>query len=130
MSRPAGRTAIGSYGFLTRAHLQHQVAAQEAVDRDAAPIAQRIALAEATVTDFDARIAQLVDMVKAATGGDGRRPQWRWLADKAPRAPRSWLNASRPPSGWPTWVQQANIETQHARIIAEAGPALYLAKPF
>jgi hypothetical protein len=34
-------TASGSYGFLTRAHLQHQVAAQEAVDRDTAPIAQR-----------------------------------------------------------------------------------------
>jgi hypothetical protein len=28
-------TAIGSYGLLTRAHLQHQLAAQEAVNRDA-----------------------------------------------------------------------------------------------
>jgi hypothetical protein len=34
-------------GFLTRAHLQHEAAAQEAVVRDAAPITQRIALAEA-----------------------------------------------------------------------------------
>jgi hypothetical protein len=34
-------TAIGGYGFLTRAHLQHQVAAQEAVDRDAAPLTSR-----------------------------------------------------------------------------------------
>jgi hypothetical protein len=27
-------------------------------------------------------------------------------------------------------VQQANLEAQHARMTAEAGPALYLAKPF
>jgi hypothetical protein len=53
-------TAIGSYGFLTRAHLQHQGAAQAAVDRDAAPLAQRIVLAVAAVPDLDGRIAQLV----------------------------------------------------------------------
>jgi hypothetical protein len=59
---------IGRYGFLTRAHLQHQVAAREAVDRDAAPIAQRIALAEADVRDLDGRIAQLDAMVNTVTG--------------------------------------------------------------
>jgi hypothetical protein len=52
-------TAAGTFGFLSRAHLQHQVAAQEMVGRDAAPVAQQIALAEATVADLDARIAQL-----------------------------------------------------------------------
>jgi hypothetical protein len=61
-------TAIGSYGFLTRAHLQHQVAAQEAVDRDAAPFAQQITLAQATVADLDGQIARLDAMVKTATG--------------------------------------------------------------
>jgi hypothetical protein len=40
----------------------------EAVDRNAAPIVQQIALAQATVADFDNRIAQLDSMVKAATG--------------------------------------------------------------
>jgi hypothetical protein len=60
-------TAIGSYGLLTRAHLQHQVAAQEGIDRDAAPIAQQIALAKATVANLDARIAQFDAMVKTAT---------------------------------------------------------------
>ncbi len=59
--------AIGRYGFLTGAHLQHQAAAQEAIDRDAAPLAQRIALAEADVRDLDGRIAQLDAMVSAAT---------------------------------------------------------------
>jgi hypothetical protein len=52
-------TAIGSYGFSTRVHLQHQVAAQEAVNSEAAPLAQRIALAQATVTDLDGRIGRL-----------------------------------------------------------------------
>jgi NifB/MoaA-like Fe-S oxidoreductase len=31
-------TAIGTYGFLTGVHLRHRVTAQEAVDRDAAPL--------------------------------------------------------------------------------------------
>lgn len=58
-------TAIGSYGFLTRAHLQHQAVAQEAIDRDAAPLTQRIALAASEVQDLDGRIAQLDAMCRA-----------------------------------------------------------------
>ncbi len=45
----------------------YQVAAQEAVDRDAAPLTQQIALAQATATDLDNRIAQLDAMMKGAT---------------------------------------------------------------
>jgi hypothetical protein len=60
-------TAIGSYGFLTRAHLQHHIAAREMVDRDAEPIAQRIALTQATVADLDGQIARLDAVVKTAT---------------------------------------------------------------
>ena len=43
-------------------------AAQGAVDRDAAPLTQRIALAEANVRDLDGRIARLDAMVSAGTG--------------------------------------------------------------
>jgi hypothetical protein len=37
------------------------------LDRDAAPLAQRIALAQADLRDLDGRIAQLDAMVSAAT---------------------------------------------------------------
>jgi hypothetical protein len=50
---------IVSYGFLTRPHLQHQVEAM-AVARDPAPLAQRIALAQATrLADFKVREANV-----------------------------------------------------------------------
>jgi hypothetical protein len=39
----------------------------QAVGRDTAPLAQQIAMAETVVRDLDGRIAQLNDMVKAAT---------------------------------------------------------------
>jgi hypothetical protein len=60
-------TAIGSYGFLSRAHLDHQVTASEAVDHDAAPLAERITLAQSTVHDLDGPIVQLDAMVTAST---------------------------------------------------------------
>jgi hypothetical protein len=83
---------------LTRAHLQHQVVAQEAVDRDAGPLAQRIALAEAEVRDLDSRIDA---MAKAASLVAQRQAAAERLAGLK--------------------VQ----ESQHARVTAEAGPALY-----
>ena len=41
--------------------------AAEAIARDAAPLQQRIALAQSAVADLDGRIVQLDDMVKAST---------------------------------------------------------------
>jgi hypothetical protein len=124
-------TAIGSYGFLTRAHLQRQVAAQEAVDRDAAPVAQQIALAQATVADLDARIAQLDQMVKAATGRGWTRTAMALVGRQT--ASRTALVAERQQAAEQLAdlkLQQANVQAQRARVTAEAGPALYLAKLF
>jgi hypothetical protein len=124
-------TAIGNYGFLTRAHLQHQVTAQEAVDRNAAPIAQRIALAQATVTDLDGQIARLDAMVKTATGKGWTRTAMALVGRQ--RAARAGLVAERQQAAEhlaDLKVQEANVDAQRARVTAEAGPALYLAKLF
>jgi hypothetical protein len=122
-------TAIGSWGYLTRAHLQHQVTAQEMVDRDAAPIAQRIALAEFNVRDLDGQVAELDDMVRAATGRGYTKTAMRLVDGQAKR--RADLVAQRQAAAQrlaDLKVQQANVDTQRARVTAEAGPALYLAK--
>jgi hypothetical protein len=55
-------TAVGTFGFLSRAHLTERAAAAEAIDRSAAPLAQQIALAESRIKDIDVRIAQLDGM--------------------------------------------------------------------
>ena len=52
---------------MSRAHLDRQIVAAEAIARDAAPLQQRIALAQSAVADLDGRIVQLDDMVKAST---------------------------------------------------------------
>jgi hypothetical protein len=122
-------TAIGSYGFLTRAHLQHQVAAQEAVDRDAAPLTQQIALANSTVQDLDGQIARLDAMVKTATGKGWTRTAMALVGRQT--ASRAALVADRQQAAErlaDLKVQQANVDVQRARVTAEAGPALYLAK--
>jgi hypothetical protein len=124
-------TAVGTFGFLSRAHLDYQVAANEAVDREAAPIAQRVALAEAAVRDLDGRIAQLDEIVRVATA-HGRTTvamalvsdQSRGRADLAAqrRAAAERLSDLR--------VEQAGIDARRSRVASEAGPALYLAKLF
>jgi hypothetical protein len=124
-------TTIGSYGFLTRAHLQHQVAAQEAAGPDAAPLAQRIALAQAAVTDFDGQVGELDDMVRAATRRGYTKNAMRLVGEQATH--RADLVAQRQATAEQLAylkVQQANVEAQRASVTAEAGPALYLAKQF
>jgi hypothetical protein len=124
-------TAVGTFGFLSRAHLDHQVAANESVARDAAPIAQRIALAETAVRDLDARIAQLDDMVKVATAHGRTKVAMALVSDQSRgrgdlvvqrRAAAERLSDLR--------VEQAGVEARQSRVDSESGPALYLAKLF
>jgi hypothetical protein len=71
--------------FFTRAHLQHQVATQQAIDCDAAPLAQRIAFAESLVADLDERVAQLDAIVKAATSCGNTNSAMRPVDNQAKR---------------------------------------------
>lgn len=124
-------TAVGTFGFLSRAHLDHRIMATQAIDRDAAPLEQRIALAAAAVEDVDGRIAQLDDMVKASTLRGRTKTAMALVNDQA--RSRGELVAQRQTLSEQLSnlkVEAADITGQRARIANEAGPALYLAKLF
>jgi hypothetical protein len=124
-------TAVGTFGFLSRAHLDHQVAASESVDRDAAPVAQRIALAEAAVRDLDGRIAQLDEMVKVATAHGRTKVAMALVSDQS--RGRTDLVVQRRTAAErlsDLRVEQAGVEARRVRVANESGPALYLAKLF
>lgn len=105
--------------------MQHQVAAQEAVDRNAAPIAQRIA-------DLDGRIGELKcdgigrHQARPYPDGDGARRAAECRARRAGSRP----SANRRAAGCFEGARGYNVEALRARITTEAGPALYLAKLF
>jgi len=124
-------TAVGTFGFLSRAHLEHQMAAAQAIDRDAAPLGQRITLAETLVKDIDGRIARLDEMVRVATA-HGRTKIAMALVDDQSRN-RGDLISQRQAAAErlsDLRVEQANVEAKRARVAGEAGPALYVAKLF
>jgi hypothetical protein len=58
----------------------------------------RIALTDADVRDLDRRIAQLDDMVRAATRRGYTRTAMRLVDDQARAAPSSWPNVNRRPN--------------------------------
>lgn len=124
-------TAIGTFGFLSHAHLDRQIVAAEAIARDAAPLQQRIALAQSAVADLDGRIVQLDDMVKASTMRGRTKLAMALVNDQSKS--RSDLVTQRQDvaerlSG--LRVEQAGVEAQRVRLAGEAGPALYLTKLF
>lgn len=124
-------SAVGTFGFLSRAHLDRQVTASLAIDRDAAPLAQRIALAEAAIQDFDGRIVQLDDMVRASTAHGHTKLAMALMTDQS--RSRDELVAQRQAAAERLSnlrVEQAGIEAQRASVANETGPALYLAKLF
>jgi hypothetical protein len=124
-------TAIGTFGFLSHAHLERQAVMREAVDRDAAPIVQRIAEAEAAVQDLDRRILQLDNMVRAATMRGYTRTAMALVADQAKsRAELVTERQSAAEKLAGLKVEQANVDAQRAKVTSESGPALYLAKLF
>jgi hypothetical protein len=121
-------TAVGTFGYLTAAHLGHQVAATESVDRDAAPLTQRIALAEAAVRDLDGRVARLDAIVTAATSRGSVRTAMALVSDQIrARADLVTQRAAVAERLADLRVEAAGIEQRRARVTAETAPARYLA---
>jgi hypothetical protein len=124
-------TAVGTYGYLTRAHLAHQVESIETIERDAAPLAQRIELATPELRDLDGRIVQRDDLVRAATSRGYTRTAMALVGDQAQA--RAALVAQRQAAAGrlaALKVEQAGVELRRARVAGEAGSALYLARLF
>ena len=122
-------TAVGTFGFLTRAHLDHVTAERQAVDEVAVPTAEQGRLAEATVADLDHRIAAIDGIVAAATTRSNARTAVSLLDDKAKL--RAGLVAERRAAAErlaDLHVQIAIIDRRRARIAAETGPARYVAE--
>jgi hypothetical protein len=122
-------TAIGTFGFLSQAHLAHQIESIEAIDRDAAPLAQQIELAATELRDLDVRIVQLDDVVRAATQRGYTKTAMSLVGDQAKS--RADLVAQRQAVAErlaDLRVEQASIEARRGRVASDAGPALYLAK--
>jgi hypothetical protein len=124
-------TAVGTFGFLSRAHLTERTAAAQAIDRSAAPLAQQVALAESRIKDIDVRIAQLDGMVNVSTAHDHAKLAMVLVRDQAVR--RGDLVAERQKVAEQLAnlrVEEVGIEAQRANLSSESGPALYLANLF
>jgi hypothetical protein len=124
-------TAVGTFGFLSRAHLTERAAAAEAIDRSAAPLAQQIALAESRIKDIDVRIAQLDGMVNVSTAHGHTKLAMVLVRDQAVR--RGDLVAERQKVAQQLAnlrIDEIGIEAQRANLSSESGPALYLANLF
>src|SRR6516165_9991284 len=59
--------AIGVFGFLTRAHLEHMMAVDLALSDRTADIDARLAVQSQTVADLDRRIAQIDAAIEQST---------------------------------------------------------------
>ena len=121
-------TAVGTFGFLTRAHLDHVATERQAVDEVAVPIVEQVRLAEAMVADLDYRLVAIDSIVAAATAKGSARTAGSILDEKAKT--RAGLVAERRAATErlaDLHVQLAAIEGRRVRISAEIGPARYLA---
>ena len=122
---------IGAYGFRVRAHVARFASEDEAIEATAAPVRERILVAEAAVNDLDARIRQLDAMIASATAHDRATRAMSLLADqsktRAALIEKRQLAAERLGT---LRVEMGGIDARRARLVAEAGLASYLAKLF
>ncbi|MGB8633616.1 MAG: hypothetical protein WCD69_30285 [Xanthobacteraceae bacterium] len=120
--------AIGSYGFLAKAHLDHAVAAEARVAGHQARIDAREKLAAANVADIDQRIAQIDNAVNEATNR-GRTAIAMSLADHQ-TGRRSELVGERARAAEvlaAIKVERAGILNERNEVAADSGPVRYLA---
>ena len=123
-----GLNAIGSYGFLAKAHIEHAFSAQSQVADHQARIDARKELAAANIADIDQRIAQIDNAVNEATKRGrtavamsvvdhqtGRRSE---LAEERARA-ADVLAAVQ--------VEGAGIANERQELAVDSGPVRYFA---
>jgi hypothetical protein len=123
-----GLNAIGSYGFLTKAHLDRAVAAEAEVADHQARINARQKVAAANVADIDQRIAQIDNAVNEATKR-GRTTVAMNLVDHQ-TGRRSELRGERARAAdvlAAVEAEGAGIANERIELAADAGPVRYLA---
>jgi hypothetical protein len=121
--------AVGVFGFLTRAHLEHMAAVDQALADRTADIEVRLAIQIRTVADLDRRIAQIDAAIEEATRL-GRPLGAMTIADQK-RRERADIVAERQREGQALaslQIEKAKIEAQRRRAEADVGPVRYLAE--
>jgi len=121
--------AIGVFGFLTRAHLDHMAAIDLALADRSANIAARLAIQSQTVADLDRRIAQIDAAIEQSTRL-GRPVSAMTIADQK-RRDRADIVAERQREAQAlasVQIEESKIDAQRRRAEAEVGPVRYLAE--
>jgi len=121
--------AVGVFGFLTRAHLDHFAAVDLALADRTADTEARIAIQGQTVVDLDRRIAQIDAAVEESTRL-GRPVGAMTIADRK-RRDRADIVAARQREAQALaglQIEKAKIDAQRRRAEADIGPVRYLAE--
>ena len=123
--------AVGSYGFLAKAHLEHAVVAEAHVADHQARIDARKELAAANVADIDQRIAQIDNAVNEATKR-GRTAIAMNLVERQ-TGRRSELVGERARAAdvlAAVEVERAGIANERQELTVDSGPVRYFAALF
>jgi len=119
--------AVGTYGFLAHAHLDHAVAGQVAIDAKAADVDARRRVTAGELADTDRRIAQLDSTVSEATRR-GRTTAATVLIEQETTR-RDGLVAERTREATSLaglQVEGAAVEGERSKLAADSGPMHYL----
>jgi hypothetical protein len=121
--------AIGSYGFLAKAQLDHALAGEAQVTDHKARIDAKNGLAAASVADIDRRIAQ-IDAAVDETIRRGRTTSAVALTSQvADRRSELVANRARAASALATIaVERAGVENERNGLSADSGPVRYLSR--
>ena len=121
--------AVGVFGFLTRAHLDHIAIVDQALADSTADIEVQLAIQIRTVADLGRRIAQIDAAIEESTRL-GRPLGAMTIADQK-RRERADIVAERQREGQALasrQIEKAKIEAQRRRAEADVGPVRYLAE--
>jgi len=121
--------AVGVFGFLTKAHLDHMMAVDLALADKSADTEARLAIQGRTIADLDRRIAQIDAAIEESTRL-GRPVGAMTLADQK-RRDRADLVAARQlefQALASLQIDRAKTNAQRKRTEADVGPVRYLAE--
>jgi hypothetical protein len=121
--------AVGVFGFLTRAHLDHMAAVDLALADRTADTEARLTIQGQAVADLDRRIAQIDAAIEESTRL-GRPVAAMTIADQK-RRDRADIVAVRQREAWTLaslQIEKAKIGAERRRAEADVGPVRYLAE--
>jgi hypothetical protein len=120
--------AVGAYGFLSKAHIEHALAGEVTTLTKGADVDARVSVQAGVVADLDRRIAQIDGAIEKATA-KGRTSSAMALADNQ-RKTRGELVAQRTNEAKALatlHVEKATIDGERRTAEADLGPVKYLA---